>query len=310
MGDRFRSMIESELAEVEPPPIGDLVDNAIRDGRHLRRTRLVQRGVACAAAVGVLVLGLGMAGATAWPDEPASPEYGVAAPQTDTGRATDATGANGAGGATGSGPAMQTPAMPAGTPTMAIYQSDPDYAGFATRPPGTPPAAVLIALSAVLPSGRITGQAGARFDSYTGVQIFLNRGAGYGMVRVAVARYQEKPAPECDGTPGVVVECSAEDGALVETFEIDSNCVQRRGVNVYRTDGIAVQINVGSCLVDGKWAVPSNEPVDDQVLGVDEAIKIGLDPIWNEKTMVDGAAKAAQRYPDLPILTAFDGVGA
>jgi hypothetical protein len=289
-------MIESELAEVDPPPVGDLVDDAIRDGRALRRTRLVQRGVACVAAVGALVLGLGMASTTLRPDDHPGPGYGVVAQPTPT--------------TTGPAPAERATALPPGTPTMAIYQADPDYSGFESRPASAEPAAVLFALGTVLPTGWTAGQAGGRFDTYTGVQVFLNRGNGFGMVRVAVARYLRKPAPGCGGPPGVVVRCTDEEGALVETFEIESNCVQRRGVNVYRTDGIVVQINVGSCLVDGQWTMPSNEPLDEQVLGVDEAVQIGLAPIWNEKFMVDFEAKASERYPDLPILTAFDGVGA
>jgi len=298
MGDRFRSMIESELAEVDPPPIGDLVDNAIRDGRALRRTRVVQRGVACVAAVSALVLGLGMAGTTLRPDDHPSPGYGVVAQSTPTVTAT--------------GPAapQRATTMPAGTPTMGIFEASPDYSGLESRPPNAAPAAVLLALTAVLPDGKTVGQAGGRFDTYTGVQVFLNRGNGFGMIRVGVARYLRKPASECAVPPGVLARCTDEGGALVETFEIESNCVQRRGVNVYRTDGIAVQINMGSCLVEGRWMMPSDEPFAEQVLGVDEAVKIALSAVWDERIMFDTAAKASERYPDLPILTAFDGVGA
>jgi hypothetical protein len=286
-------MIESELAEVVPPPIGDLVDNAIRDGRQLRRIRLVHRSVACVAAVGALVLGLGMATATLRPDgvpDKAGGEVGVAAGEL-------------------SASASRTTGVPVGTPTMGLYQAKQNYPGAESKRSPAAPAAVLIALGAVLPPGQTVGYAGGRFDTYTGVQIFLDRGEGFGMVRVAVARYAMTPARDCGGSPGVLVRCTEEEGAVVETFEIESNCVQRRGVNVYRADGIAIQVNVGSCLVDGKWESPSTDSVDEQVLGVNEAVKIGLAPVWNERTMSDAAAKASQRYPDLPILTAFDGVG-
>jgi hypothetical protein len=309
MGDRFRSMIESELAEVEPPPIGDLVDNAIRDGRTLRRTRLVQRGVACVAAVGALVLGAGLTSTTLRTDKPSGPGYGVAA---DVPSWPDGTGPTGPGSTGPTGPATaakRATAMPADTPTMGIYQANRDYAGFQSRPPEAAPASVLLALGSVLPAGATTGEAGGRFDTFTGVQLFLNRGEGLGMVRVAVARYLMKPPP-CASSPGVVVRCTEADGAVVETFEIESNCVQRRGVNVYRDDGVVVQVNVGSCLVEGRWTTPPDEPVVDQVLAVSEAVKIGLAPVWNEKMMIESSAKAGQRYPDLPILTAFDGVGA
>jgi hypothetical protein len=297
VGDRFRSMIESELAEVEPPPIGNLVDNAIRDGQRLRRTRLVQRGVACAAAVGALVLGLGMASATlrteGVPDRAGGPGGGVAAAPPSPWP---------------SAPASRTTGVPAGTPPMAIYQATAPVVVEA-KPSAAPPAVVLAALDELLPPGRTVGHAGGVFDAFTGVQVFLDRGDGFGMVRVAVAYYPAKPAPSCDSPPGVVVRCAEEDGAVVETFEIESNCVQRRGVNVYRTDGLVIQVNVGSCLVDGQWKAPPTDSVDEQVLAVDEAVKIGLNPIWRERAMTDAAAKAGQRYPDLPILTAFDGVG-
>jgi hypothetical protein len=200
--------------------------------------------------------------------------------------------------------------MPPDTPTMAVFpDGGPD--GAASQPPTAPPAAVLLALGSTLPTGATIAFAGSRFDTFTGVQVFLDRGAGFGMIRVAMARYGPRPGPFCNaGTPGVAVSCADQKGALVETFEIESNCVQRRGVNVYRPDGIAIQVNIGSCLAEGDWgAAATKAAVDDEVLAVAEAIQIGLSPVWDERTMIETAAKAEDLYPKLPLLISFDGVG-
>ncbi|GAA0932350.1 hypothetical protein [Virgisporangium aurantiacum] len=305
MGDRFRSMIESEFAEVDSPPIGDLVDNAIRDGRRLRRTRMVQRSVACFAAVGVLALGVGMATSSLRPDGSPGSD-GVAAPPATAGPATTAPYVSAEPTVDRSGRRSQ---MPPDTPTMAVFPAGrPD--GVESQPPTAPPAAVLMALGSTLPNGPTIAFAGSRFDTFTGVQVFLDRGAGFGMIRVAMARYDNKRS--CSrSAPGVAVSsCTDEKGALVETFEIESNCVQRRGVNVYRSDGIAIQVNIGSCLADGDWgAAMAKIAVDEEVLAVAEAVQIGLSPVWDERTMIETAAKAKDLYPALPLLTSFDGVG-
>jgi hypothetical protein len=305
MGDRFRSMIESEFAEVDPPPIGDLVDNAIRDGRRLRRARVVQRSVACFAAVGVLAFGVGMATATLRPDAPPGSD-GFAAPPAAV-PVTTAPYVSVEASAERPGDSAQAP--PGGAPTMPVFPiGRQERAG--SEPPTAPPPAVLLALDTVLPGGPTMGFAGARFDTFTGVQVFVDRGAGFGMVRVAMARYLPKPERSCSiSPPGVALSCVAKEGALVETFEIESNCVQRRGVNVYRSDGIAIQVNVGSCLVDGPWGPADKVAVDEEVLSMDEAVKIGLDPVWDERTMIESAGKARDLYPSLPALTSFDGVG-
>lgn len=306
MGDRFRSMIESEFAEVDPPPIGDLVDNAIRDGRRLRRTRVVQRSVACFAAMGVLVLGVGMATSTLRPDGSPAPDDGFAAPPGAV-PASTAPHVPVEPSADPSGRTYRT--MPPDTPTMAVF-SDLHLEDAESKPPTAPPAAVLLALGTVLPTGPTIAFAGSRFDTFTGVQVFLDRGAGFGMIRVAMARYAPRPGRSCAiGPPGVAVTCTEQKGALVETFEIESNCVQRRGVNVYRPDGITIQVNIGSCLADGQWGAAGRLTVDKQVLAIDEAVQIGLNPVWDDRTMIETTTKATDLYPSLPILTSFDGVG-
>lgn len=302
MGDRFRSMIESEFAEVEPPPIGDLVDNAIRDGRRLRRTRMVQRSVACVAAVGALALGLGMATAGLGPDQAPDGPARYAAGGSETARPA-ATSSGEPSSTRGAGP------VPADAPTMAIFEPEPSAPDAASKPPVAVPATVLMALQTVLPDGPTVGFAGSRFSTYTGVQVYLDRGSGYGMIRVALARYGAPP--KCESRPtGVTVNCRSSEGAWVETFEIEDNCVQRRGVNVYRTDGLVVQVNIGSCLVDGPWPAPGIDSVDKEVIKVAEAIDIGLSPVWTERSLDSLARSSDRAHPSLPMLTAFNGVGA
>lgn len=311
MGDRFRSMIESEFAEVDAPPIGDLVDNAMRDGRQLRRTRLVQRTVACAAAVGVLALGLGMATATLRPDEAPAGGYAASRPLPPGDGDAPTRAAEPAGDPptrTAEPAGVRAPAtVPPDAPTMAIFDS-PSPSGAASKIPPVAPEAALLALQMVLPAGLTVALAGSRFDTYTGVQVFLDRGAGFGMVRVAVARYGAQP--KCDTSPdSVQVSCAEEAGALIETFEIETNCVQRRGVTVYRPDGIAVQVNVGSCVPEGPWDAPETDAVDDMVLDTSEAVQIGQDPVWSEGSLDSLQQKAFETYPSIPMLTMFNGVG-
>lgn len=301
MGDRFRSMIESEFAEVEPPPIGDLVDNAIRDGQRLRRTRLVQRSVACVAAVGALALGLGMAtaglGPEQGPDGPA--RYAAGQGGSETARPASAEPS----------PTRTATPVPADAPTMAIFEPEPSAPDVASKRPVAAPATVLGALQTVLPDGPTVAFAGSRFNTYTGVQVYLDRGFGYGMIRVALARYSVPP--KCESSPaGVTVNCRRSGGAWVETYEIEDNCVQRRGVTVYRTDGLAVQVNIGSCLVDGPWPAPGIDSVDEEVIKVAEAIDIGLSSVWTERSLESMEKLSDARYPSLPMLTAFNGVGA
>jgi hypothetical protein len=294
-------MIESEFAEVDTPPIGDLVGNAIRDGQRLRRTRLVQRGVACAAAVGVLVLGLGMASATLRPEE-APNGFAADRRQSETVPAVPTQEAEPSG-------VRATGTVAPDAPTMAIFDSDAPLPGATAQVPPAQPEAVLLALQMVLPTGPTVALAGSRFDTYTGVQVFLDRGAGFGMIRVAVARFDA--VPKCESpTPGIAVECTKDAGALIERFEIESNCVQRRGVTVYRPDGIAVQVNVGSCVAAGDWSTPGIESVDDRVLDMSEAIEIGKDPIWTQRSLDDLQRRAIETHPSIPMLTSFDGVGA
>jgi hypothetical protein len=193
---------------------------------------------------------------------------------------------------------------------MAIFEPEPSPRGMGSKAPPSTPATVLMALQTVLPDGPTVAFAGSRFSNYTGVQVYLDRGAGYGMIRVALGRYSTPP--KCDSSPaGVTVDCrNGRDARMVETFEIEGNCVQRRGVTVYRTDGLAVQVNVGSCLVDGGWpAPPGVDSVDQQVISVEEAIDIGTSSIWNERSLEGLSPSAEQAYPSLPMLTTFNGVG-
>lgn len=301
MGDRFRSMIDSEFAEEVPPPIGDLVDNAIRDGQRLRRARVVQRSVACFAAVGVLVLGVGMATSTLRTESPPGSGFGAAQealPASPPLASPVPTGTNASSGLL----------LPPDTPTMAVQPGAQDNTR--SKPSLVQPAVVLLALQGALPDGSMLAYAGSRYDSFTGVQVFLDRGSGFGMVRVAMARDGSNPKRSCSAGPtGVEVSCEEEGGALVERFEIDANCVQRRGANIYRQDGVTIQVNVGSCLVDGEWGTPGALAIDENVLTLDEAVRIGLNTVWDERSLERTAAKADDAFPKLPPLASFDGVG-
>jgi hypothetical protein len=64
MEDEFRSMLTAELAEADPPPLGDLAEASVRQGRRMRTWRRVRDGgVAAVAVLAVAGGAVGVSGA-------------------------------------------------------------------------------------------------------------------------------------------------------------------------------------------------------------------------------------------------------
>jgi hypothetical protein len=301
MGDRFRQLIEAELAEEIPPPLGDVVHDAMRDGRRLRRVRVMRAGLAGVAAVAVLVLGLGFAATSVAPGGSGGPAR-LGAPA----------GSAPATGTTPSVPPTPSPSPPTPPPAGAVPTIGLDSgrsAGLSVAPGGgglvrAGPSAVLVLLLDMLPAGRTAEFAGGAYDGYTGVQVHLDRGDGFGMIRFAISDAPAATPKPCRGEDqGVVVACHDEGGALVESFEIEANCVQRRGVNVFRPDGLAIQVNISNCLA----RKGADHPVVERVLSIEEAIWIALDPMWSRANLGKAAQRGAKEHPGLPLLPDFAG---
>ncbi len=155
-------MFREEMSAVQQPPLGDLLEDAVRDGRRARRTRRVWAGV-CSAGVVAAVAVTGF----------------LVAPGT-TGAHPGVTRSAAPGAAPLRGP---VPLLVASSTSTAIRQP----AG--PKLPVTD-AAVVEQLARLLPRGRTSGYAGGPKEQgrYAFGQIYLDTGKGPGMIRAFVYR--------------------------------------------------------------------------------------------------------------------------
>ncbi|GAA1958694.1 hypothetical protein [Kitasatospora viridis] len=267
MDDEFSSSLREELSRLSEPPIGDLVGQAARQGRRIRRFRTIGATAAVAAVATVTALfsgqlvGSGHTGAqgigpaapvgasvSASPNTSATPS---AAPSTTPG----ASAAPSAGATPDAGSASPTPgggqgsSAPAGVPA-----STPAAAGSDALVKSTP-ASLLAAVVQSLPSGITT-------DHYYGdapqppitldpsVNLYLHSGGKTG--RIGVSAYKADTPSSCttpEGETGVSATCSTDAaGEFVNVLSNPSNCIQNTTVTVYRHDGIAVSVDLSTCL--------------------------------------------------------------
>ncbi|WP_433060881.1 hypothetical protein [Dactylosporangium sp. CS-033363] len=111
------------------------------------------------------------------------------------------------------------------------------------------------------------------------IQVYLDRGNGPGMLRVAVSR-------AAGGTERTTVS------------ELPDNCVQRTIVTGYHADGLLVQVNVASCLA---WDGTQNAPAA-QALTVEEARAVAADPRWGLRIDESIETAGAARFAQLPAI--------
>ncbi|MFJ5597743.1 hypothetical protein ACIP95_07360 [Micromonospora parva] len=289
MGD-VRVRFTDDLARHPAPPLGDLVQQSMVQGRRLRRRRrLAQFGAGGSALVMVLVVGLAVG------------PFGVGA--NDVGPPGGAAGGS--------------PARPVGSaPPSPVQRSDgppglmgvddegranPFRAGLPTSsttvigtvrmgvvPDGdllpTTPQGALELLTRLLPEGKTSGYASLQ-GSGAGpgtpyVQLYLDRGAGPGMLRLSV--YQGglggNPAP---GT--------------VELTEVPDNCVQNKMVTVHHPDGVQVNLMISTCVDWGAKGILPARPV----LSVDEATAVAASPMWGTKLPAEFVVTGSKRFPSL-----------
>jgi hypothetical protein len=149
-------MFREEMSAVQQPPLGGLLEDAVRDGRRVRRTRRVWAGVSCAVVAAVAVAGFMVVPGKTAHRQTAPP--GTAAPLT--------------------GP---VPLLAASSTSTVIRQP----AG--TKSPVTD-AAVVEQLARLLPRGKTSGYAGGSKAAgwYAFGQIYLDTGKGPGMIRAFV----------------------------------------------------------------------------------------------------------------------------
>ncbi len=271
--DEIRRLLAEELALESPPPIGDLVQESVRRGRRMRRTRAVWTGVGASGVALACVMAGVMVVAEASPPRHADANLGPSGSRH----------AAEAGTAGGSVPA----------PPISVA---PTHASSPSADPGpqvnTTTRGMLALLSALLPAGQRSKPADTS-DGSLFVALNLDRGQGVGMVRLNVTS-TKTPPPSNSCTPGDICR-TLPDGNFVEIVDLPDNCIERHAVFLSRPDGVAVGILMSSCL---SWDGTSNPP-GQVVLSVDEAIAIADDSRWGA-TMPKSLVDSGQReFPNL-----------
>jgi len=259
----LRALLRADLSGQRPPPLGDLVGAAIRDGRRIRRKRRIRRigagvlAIAAAVSAFVLVGDGGVAGRRYPPTEAAD----VLSPPSVP-------------------PAAPVPADSAEARTLTIRSGTTRADG--SREKATS-AAMLHLLTQLLPPGRTTHLGAAAQDDLQ-VQLYLDDGAGPGMVRVGV----EKSEPIADEPPrGETVS--------VTISHMPDNCLQGTVVAAAWSDGTLVRVDVASCL---DRAGPPTLPA----LTDDQAVRVAADPRWGVTMDRALVAEGAKQFPTLPVL--------
>ncbi len=216
MTDELRAKLRADLAAQQPPPIGDLVGAAVRDGRRRRRNRRIGVGAALAGAVALTLVLVADLGAAARPGPitaaaPALPEpSGSLSPETVP---IEAGG----------------PTAPPQRRTLTIHSGTQRAEGMQKKATS---AAMLHLLTQLLPPGR-TSRHGVASGNDLLVQVYLDDGAGPSRVRVAVG--QAPGGTRRDGAVSVTVRHTPGD------------CARHTAVDARWTDGTTVRLDVEGC---------------------------------------------------------------
>ncbi|MFI6066884.1 hypothetical protein ACIA47_16740 [Micromonospora sp. NPDC051227] len=287
MGD-VRGRFRDDLAQHPAPPLGDLVQQSVVQGRRLRRRRrLAQVGAGGSALAMLLVIGLAAGPLDVGADDAGQPgglNVGSPGGSVDTATPSPAGSSDGAPGGleSGTGRDPRRPAPPARSTTVI------DTLNMGAGPDGelltTTPQGALELLTRLLPEGKTSGYASLQ-SSGAGpgmpyVQLYLDRGDGPGMLRLSI--YRDRLGG--DPVPGTV-----------ELTEVPGNCVQSQMVTVHHRGGLQVDLMIATCLVwDAKGTLPAPP-----VLSVKEATEIAANPIWGTKLPAEFVVNGAKRFPKL-----------
>lgn len=275
MTEELRTLMRSELSAERPPPLGDVVGIAMRDGRRIRRIRRLGAFGAATAVAGVVAVVATLAGPFApGPDGVQAP---AAAPPS---AAPVASG-------TPALPDVPIPRLPGlGSAKIPGPSELPSKVRIEVRRDRGPQlkatsGAMLELLTRLLPAGRTSDYATATGGDLH-VQLYLDSGKGPGMIRVSMG------AAVPPGYGG--------DLAQVTIDHLAGNCIQSTVVGAYRPDGTIVQVDVATCLAwDGKQNKPARA-----ALTTDQAVKVAVDPRWGMTMDADLVTKGAKRFPRLP----------
>ncbi|MEU8283971.1 hypothetical protein AB0C01_06490 [Micromonospora sp. NPDC048905] len=287
MGD-VRGRFRDDLAQHPAPPLGDLVQQSVVQGRRIRRQRrLAQFGAGGSALAMLLVIGLAAGPLGVGADDagqPGGPNVGLPSGSVDTATPSPAGSSGGAPGGFEQGAGRDPFRSVSPTPSTTVIDTvrigeGPDGELLTTTPQGA-----LELLTRLLPEGRTSGYASLE-SSGAGpgmpyVQLYLDRGDGPGMLRLAI--YRDRLGG--DPAPGTV-----------ELTEVPDNCVQNQMVSVHHRAGLQVDLTISTCLVwDAKGTVPAPP-----ALSVKEAIEIAANPIWGTTLPAEYVINGTKRFPKL-----------
>jgi hypothetical protein len=269
----LRALLRAELNDERPPPLGDVVGAALREGRRVRH----RRRVASVAAGSAGVLALVLAGGVAAHSEPRQAVQAAESVVTPSPAATSAPVPLGRA-------ARKAPATPGSVPVSPTAPTARDHGRTLTIHSGVQrvagkrekatTGAMLHLLTQLLPSGRTSGAAVADTgDPY--VRIQLDRGDGPGLVRLILG---QMPTGQPRGGT-----------ATVSIIHVDDNCEQDTVVVARWPDGTAVQLDVDACSPRRSALTP------------DEAAKIVADPRWGMTMDADLVKLGEVRYGRAPV---------
>ncbi len=263
VSDELRALLRADLGDERPPPLGDVVGAALRDGRRIRRRR---RWAAFGSAGAVFVIAA------------------VAAVMVVTGPSGRPSAMPVAALPPGSVPsAVVSPVTAAPTRTVTVRSGTERAEGMLTK---ATPAAMLHLLTTLLPPGR-TSHYGVAADNDLHVQVYYDAGYGPSMLRLAVER-----APVTGRRPdrGSI--------AKVSVGYRPDDCVQDTVVEAAWPDGTTVHLDVASCLAfDGVRNPPAKPQLSEAV-----ALLIVSDARWGVTMDVGLVKQGAQQFPDgLPV---------
>jgi hypothetical protein len=249
---------EFQTIEWAEPPIGDLVGGAVAKGRRLRTAKRLRVGGAGLAVLVVTGLAaIPIVRSTASP-APAPAAIAVAAPST---------------GASSSAPAAATEA---------------------NRVKGTP-AGVLKLLMENLPKGKTSHVAGSVEDGDVGVQTYLDRGNGPGMIRLYVMTRTEAQLTSKRSVLKKDAWIPLGNGAEYQSISVPDNCIQHTIVYVRHADDTLLQFDLSTCLA---WDGEQNK-TSPQILTAREAAEVGADPRWGVKIDPALNEQGAATFPHL-----------
>jgi hypothetical protein len=180
-------------------------------------------------------------------------------------------------------------------PSMSLAAASASHAtGKSGAQSPTTPAAIVYRLQQLMPAGRTSGYAHTPGEQLFG-QIYLDQGKGPGMVRLHIDPHAATASSKAACADSRSDCRQLPDGSAVSVVRIPDNCIQSLSVAVIHPNGMAVQIDVSSCLA---WNGRTN-PAGTLALTEAQAIKIADDAGWG--TTMDSAfvAQAAEKFPNL-----------